>query len=119
MTLCSFICQFNLTPKTISTALKSLLSEGNFSLFDHSKDCLNSEGFVVIFMHDFNDHHFHSAVLQTLLPPIMNNLKITLQLIEDNQITYVLKLHPNVAYAPDMNESCCFKESPVLIASIP
>lgn len=68
--------------------------------FDHLAEG-KDKGFVTVFMHEFNDWH-HNGVLPSFATSYYEWLEVTLACMHDQDIPYVLKIHPCIVSLPNL-----------------
>ena len=69
-------------------------------------ECINpvglegwSDGYVVVYMHEFNDYH-HNGVLPAFASSYFEWLLLTLNILQKNEIPYLVMVHPSMLAEP-------------------
>jgi len=70
------------------------LSSGNFNILYPDRRIF-PKGFVVVYMHEFNDYH-HNGVLPSFVSSYYEWLLVTCKILATNKVPYVVKVHPQM-----------------------
>ena len=82
----------------IHPAVSAIIKNANLRLAELESGCFK-RGFVVVYMHEFNDYHYDEVLPEFASSYYEWTLK-TISILSENKIPYVLKIHPAILDDP-------------------